>query len=143
MRISFHGAAHTVTGSQHLIEVNGSRLLLDCGLFQGRRADTYERNLNFQHDPRQVNAVVLSHAHIDHSGLIPKLVKDGFSGKIYCTPATRELTNVLLEDSAKIQEEDVKYVNKILIEKVFWFNSFYFFIPDLPSPWIYNDKYTK
>lgn len=71
MRISFHGAAHTVTGSQHLIEVNGSRLLLDCGLYQGRRADTYERNLNFKHDPRKVNAVILSHAHIDHAGICP------------------------------------------------------------------------
>jgi metallo-beta-lactamase family protein len=112
MRISFHGAAHTVTGSQHLIEVNGSRLLLDCGLFQGRRADTYERNLNFHHDPRKVDAVVLSHAHIDHAGNLPNLVKHGFDGPIYATRATKDLSNLMILDSGHIQESDAAYVNK-------------------------------
>ena len=77
MRINFHGAAHTVTGSQHLLEINGHRLLLDCGLYQGRRAETYARNLNFAYDPRNVDAVILSHAHIDHCGNLPNLVKNG------------------------------------------------------------------
>jgi metallo-beta-lactamase family protein len=112
MRISFHGAAHTVTGSQHLIEVNGKRLLLDCGLFQGRRADTYERNLNFHHDPRKVDAVVLSHAHIDHAGNLPNLAKQGFEGPIYATHATRDLSNLMILDSGHIQESDAEYVNK-------------------------------
>lgn len=112
MRISFHGAAHTVTGSQHLIEVNGARLLLDCGLFQGRRADTYERNLNFQHDPRKVSAVVLSHAHIDHSGNLPNLVRRGFERQIYATRATVDLSNLMLQDSGHIQESDAEFVNR-------------------------------
>jgi metallo-beta-lactamase family protein len=112
MRISFHGAAHTVTGSQHLIEVNGSRLLLDCGLFQGRRADTYERNLNFQHDPHKVDAVILSHAHIDHAGNLPNLAKKGFEGPIYATHATKDLANLMIQDSGHIQESDAEFVNK-------------------------------
>jgi metallo-beta-lactamase family protein len=112
MRISFHGAAHTVTGSQHLIEVNGSRLLLDCGLFQGRRSDTYERNLNFSHDPRKVDAVILSHAHIDHAGNLPNLVKNGFEGLIYATHATADLGSLMILDSAHIQESDAQFVNK-------------------------------
>lgn len=117
MRISFHGAAHTVTGSQHLIEVNGSRLLLDCGLFQGRRADTYERNLNFHHDPRKVDAVILSHAHIDHAGNLPNFVKRGFEGSIYTTRATAELASLMIRDSGRIQEADAKYVNKKRAER--------------------------
>lgn len=112
MRISFHGAAHTVTGSQHLIEVNGSRLLLDCGLYQGRRADTYERNLNFSYDPRKVDAVILSHAHIDHAGNLPNLVKQGFEGNIFATKATADLGSLMILDSAHIQESDAEYVNK-------------------------------
>ncbi len=112
MRISFHGAAHTVTGSQHLIEVNGSKLLLDCGLFQGKRADTYERNLNFHHDPHEVHAVVLSHAHIDHAGNLPNFAKKGFSGPIYATRATADLSNLMIRDSAHIQEADAEFVNK-------------------------------
>lgn len=112
MRISFHGAAHTVTGSQHLIEVNGLRLLLDCGLYQGRRADTYERNLNFSHDPRKVNAVILSHAHIDHAGNLPNLVKQGFEGPIFATRATVDLASLMIADSAHIQESDAEFVNK-------------------------------
>ncbi|MEW6029759.1 MAG: MBL fold metallo-hydrolase [Chloroflexota bacterium] len=112
MRIHFHGAARTVTGSQHLLEVNGARLLLECGLFQGRRADTYARNLHFPFDPRKVDAVILSHAHIDHSGNLPNLVKQGYEGPIYVTPATRQLSAVMLRDSGHIQESDVEFVNR-------------------------------
>lgn len=112
MRISFHGAAHTVTGSQHLIEVNGARLLLDCGLYQGRRSETYERNLNFKYDPRKVDAVILSHAHIDHAGNLPNLVKQGFEGIIFATRATVDLAGLMIMDSAHIQESDAAFVNK-------------------------------
>jgi len=112
MRISFHGAAHTVTGSQHLLEINGSRLLLDCGLYQGRRADTYQRNLNFKHDPRKVNAVILSHAHIDHAGNLPNLTKQGYEGNIFATHATADLASLMIRDSGRIQESDAEFVNK-------------------------------
>ncbi len=112
MRISFHGAAHTVTGSQHLIEVNGLRLLLDCGLYQGRRSETYERNLNFKYDPRNLDAVILSHAHIDHAGNLPNLVKQGFEGNIFATHATVDLASLMIMDSAHIQESDAEFVNK-------------------------------
>jgi metallo-beta-lactamase family protein len=113
MKIAFHGAARTVTGSKHLIHLkNGKKLLLDCGMFQGLGRDTDVMNREWGFNPPEVDYLVLSHAHIDHSGLIPKLVKDGFRGKIFCTPATRELTAVLLEDSAEIQEDDAKYTNR-------------------------------
>ncbi len=112
MRIKFHGAAHTVTGSQHLLEINGSKLLLDCGLYQGKRSETYERNLNFQFDPRSVDAVLLSHAHIDHAGNLPNLVKQGYEGKIYATRATAELGGLMIRDSGRIQESDAEFVNK-------------------------------
>ncbi len=112
MRINFHGAAHTVTGSQHLLEINGARLLLDCGLYQGRRADTYERNLNFKHDPRKVDAVILSHAHIDHAGNLPNLAKQGFEGSIYATRATADLASLMIRDSGRIQESDAEFVNR-------------------------------
>lgn len=112
MKIHFHGAAHTVTGSQHLIEINGHRLLLDCGLFQGRRAETYSRNLNFAHDPRAVDALILSHAHIDHCGNIPNLVKNGFEGPIFATRATADLATIMMMDSGHIQESDAQFVNK-------------------------------
>jgi metallo-beta-lactamase family protein len=112
MRIHFHGAAHTVTGSQHLLEVNGRRLLLDCGLYQGRRDETYSRNLNFAHDPRKVDAVILSHAHIDHAGNLPNLVKNGYSGPIYATRATVDLATIMMADSGRIQESDAEWVNK-------------------------------
>lgn len=112
MRLTFFGAAREVTGSMHLIEVNGRRILLDCGLFQGRRADTYERNLHFPFDPATVDAVVLSHAHIDHSGNLPNLCKQGFSGNIWCTSATRNLCTYMLMDSGHIHEQDVAYLNK-------------------------------
>ena len=112
MRISFHGAAHTVTGSQHLLEINGHRLLLDCGLYQGRRSETYSRNLNFAHDPTKVDAVILSHAHIDHAGNLPNLVKNGYSGPIYATRSTVDLATIMLADSGRIQESDAAWVNK-------------------------------
>jgi metallo-beta-lactamase family protein len=112
MRITFHGAAQTVTGSQHLLEINGHRLLLDCGLFQGKRSETYERNLKFAHDPRKLDAVLLSHAHIDHCGNLPNLVQDGFEGPIYATPATVDLATLMMADSGRIQESDAEFVNK-------------------------------
>jgi metallo-beta-lactamase family protein len=113
MKIAFHGAARTVTGSKHLLTLkNGKKYLLDCGMFQGMGKNTDALNRNWGFEPAEVNFLILSHAHIDHSGLIPKLVKDGFGGKIFCTPATKDLTQILLEDSAEIQEDDVKYTNK-------------------------------
>ena len=112
MQLTFHGAARTVTGSQHLLEVNGHRLLLECGLFQGRREEAYARNRNFPFDPTKIDAVILSHAHIDHSGNLPHLVKKGFHGPIYTTQATAHLANVMLLDSGHIHESDAEYVNK-------------------------------
>lgn len=112
MRINFHGAAQTVTGSQHLLEINGYRLLLDCGLYQGRRGETYIRNLNFAYDPQRVDAVILSHAHIDHAGNLPNLVKNGYDGPIYATRATVDLATIMLSDSGRIQESDAAFVNK-------------------------------
>jgi metallo-beta-lactamase family protein len=112
MRIHFDGAARTVTGSMHRLEVNGHNLLLDCGLFQGPRQETYERNRNFPFEPRAIDAVLLSHAHIDHSGNLPHLVKHGFAGPIYATPATAHLADLMLRDSGHIQEADAEYVNR-------------------------------
>lgn len=113
MQISFHGAARTVTGSKHLISLkNGKKLLLDCGMFQGMGRQTDELNSQFGFHPPEVNYLVLSHAHIDHSGLIPKLYKEGFRGPIYCTPATKDLCAILLMDSAEIQRADTKYINR-------------------------------
>jgi len=113
MKIAFHGAARCVTGSKHLITLkNGKKLLLDCGMFQGMGKETNALNRHFGFDPMEVGAMILSHAHIDHSGLIPRLTKEGYGGRIYCTPATEELTGILLEDSAGIQEADIKYENK-------------------------------
>jgi len=113
MKISFHGAARTVTGSKHLVNLeNGERFLLDCGLFQGMGRDTDGMNANFGFDASSVDYVILSHAHIDHTGLLPKLAKEGFKGNIYCTPATKALTEILLKDSAMIQRDDAKYGNK-------------------------------
>jgi len=111
MRLTFLGAARTVTGSMHLLEANGARLL-DCGLFQGRRKESYERNRTFPFDPASIDAVILSHAHIDHSGNIPNLVKQGFRGPIWCTPASRDLCAAMLRDSGHIHEQDVYYLNK-------------------------------
>lgn len=113
MKISFHGAARTVTGSKHLVQLdNNETFLLDCGLFQGMGRDTDSLNTKFGFDATKVDYVILSHAHIDHSGLLPKLVKEGFTGMIYCTPGTKALTEILLEDSAMIQRDDAKYGNK-------------------------------
>src|SRR3954469_16963090 len=113
MKIAFHGAARTVTGSKHLITLkNGKKILLDCGLFQGMGRETDALNEDFGFDASQVTYMILSHAHIDHTGLIPLLIKKGFKGTIFCTPATLDLTEILLLDSAKIQEDDVKYINK-------------------------------
>lgn len=113
MKISFHGAARTVTGSKHLVTFkNGKKILLDCGMFQGMGKDTDIMNRDFGFYPAEVDVLILSHAHIDHSGLIPKLVKDGFNGKIFCTHATADLCSLLLVDSARIQISDIKYSNK-------------------------------
>lgn len=112
MKIQFIGGARTVTGSQHLLTINGKRILLECGLFQGRRKDTYEKNKSFKFDPNEIDALILSHAHIDHSGNIPNLVKNGFNGPIYATSATVDLCNIMLKDSAHLQERDVEWLNK-------------------------------
>lgn len=113
MKIAFHGAARTVTGSKHLITLkNGKKILLDCGMFQGMGHETLELNSHFGFNPSEINYVILSHAHIDHSGLLPKLIKDGYNGKVYATPATKDLATVLMEDSAGIQESDIKFENK-------------------------------
>ena len=113
MKIAFHGAARCVTGSKHLLTLdNSTKILLDCGMFQGMGQQTDVLNRHWGFKPNEISYLDLSHAHVDHSGLIPKLVRDGFTGKIYCTPATRELAGVLLEDSAGIQEDEIKYSNK-------------------------------
>lgn len=113
MKIAFHGAAQTVTGSKHLITLkNGKKLLLDCGMYQGLGEQTDKLNRDFGFISSEVDAMILSHAHIDHSGLIPKLVKEGFERPIYCTPATKDLTHILLMDSAEIQESDARFMEK-------------------------------
>lgn len=112
LSVSFHGAARSTTGSRHLVNVDGARVLLDCGLYQGRRKNTYERNLNFGFDVAGVDAVILSHAHIDHSGNLPNLVKQGFDGPIHSTAATADLCGFLLRDSAYIQEKDARWLNR-------------------------------
>ena len=112
MKITFCGAAGTTTGSKHLIEVNGARLLLDCGLYQGRRAEALERNREFPFDPAKIDAVILSHAHIDHCGNLPHLCRRGFTGNIYATPATRDLCSIMLPDAAKIHENDIGWLNR-------------------------------
>jgi len=112
MKISFHGAAQTVTGSRHLITLNEKRLLLDCGLYQGRRKESKARNLNFPFEPHNIDAVILSHAHIDHSGNLPNLVKQGFDGPIYTTPPSKHLTDIMTRDSGHIQEHDAQFINK-------------------------------
>ena len=112
MKIRFYGAARTVTGSQHLIEVNGKRLLLECGIFQGRRSEFYERNCCFAFEPKDIDAVILSHAHIDHSGNLPNLVKQGYNNPIYTTAPTAELAGIMLRDSGHIYQENAEYFNK-------------------------------
>ncbi len=112
LRVTFHGAAGTVTGSMHQVDTPAQRLLLDCGLFQGHRAEAYHRNRHFPFAPQDIDALLLSHAHIDHCGNLPNLVKQGFRGKVYCTPATRDLLAAMLGDSARIQQEDADYLNR-------------------------------
>lgn len=112
LAVTFHGAAGTTTGSMHLVEANGLRILLDCGLYQGHRKEAFERNRHLPFDPATLDAVVLSHAHIDHSGNLPMLVKHGFKGRVICTPATADLCDIMLRDSAFIQAQDLKFVNK-------------------------------
>ena len=112
MKVHFLGAAKTVTGSMHLLEINQHRLLLECGLYQGRRKESFQRNRNFPFSPQKIDAVILSHAHIDHSGNLPNLVKQGYQGPIYTTHATAHLDNIMLMDSGYIHEKDAEYLNK-------------------------------
>src|SRR5689334_18011962 len=105
LSVTFWGAARTVTGSMHLVETAGKRFLLDCGLYQGKRSEARQRNTTFPFKASQIDAVVLSHAHLDHCGNLPNLVRQGFDGPLICTPATRDLIAIMLAGSAKIQEE--------------------------------------
>lgn len=111
-KLMFHGAVAEVTGSMHMIQLDDGWIALDCGLFHGRREEAEKKNREWPVPPDKIKAVVLSHAHIDPSGRLPRLVKDGFEGPIFCTPATRDLCAIMLANSAHIQEEDVYYVNK-------------------------------
>lgn len=113
MKITFCGAAGTTTGSQHLLHVNGQRILLDCGLYQGQRLEAHKVNCCFPYfEPSRIDTVVLSHAHIDHAGNLPNLCRKGFRGNIFATFATRDLCQIMLADSARIQESDVNWLNK-------------------------------
>lgn len=113
MKIGFHGAAGEVTGSRHLLEVEGVRILFDCGLFQGHRRESIAKNRDLPFDPKTVDAVLLSHAHVDHCGSLPVLAMKGFKGPIHCTQITAEITAIMLIDSAKLQENDAKFFNKV------------------------------
>jgi metallo-beta-lactamase family protein len=113
MHITFHGAARNVTGSKHIVQLNdGTSILLDCGMFQGLGEKTEDMNEHFGFNPRRLNYMILSHAHIDHCGLIPKMVAEGYEGPIFCTAPTMELARILLMDSARIQEQDAEYINR-------------------------------
>src|SRR5438105_15360739 len=112
MHLTFYGAAREVTGSMHLVECDGRTIALDCGMFQGRRKLTEVKNRSFPIDAAKLEAVVVSHAHIDHTGRLPLLVKNGFRGRIYATAGTRDLCAIMLADSAHIQEEDAKFLSK-------------------------------
>ncbi len=112
MHIQFQGAARTVTGSMHVLTVGGSTVLLDCGMYHGKRDESRERNARFPFDPSGISAVILSHAHIDHSGNLPTLVQQGFRGPVYCTGATKDLCEVMLRDSGFIQQKDAEFITK-------------------------------
>ncbi len=112
MDLQFLGAADSVTGSRHLVELGGSRILLDCGLFQGFKTLRERNRAPLGVPPESITAVVLSHAHLDHSGNLPTLIKRGFEGNIFCTPPTRDLCSVMLRDAALIQQQDARYINK-------------------------------
>ena len=112
MRIQFFGGARTTTGSNYLLEVNGKRILVECGLFQGQREESFARNRQIPYDPKSIDVAILSHAHIDHCGNFPTLCRAGFKGNIYCTFATRDLAAIMLEDSAHIQISDAEYISK-------------------------------
>ncbi|HEV2037013.1 MAG TPA: MBL fold metallo-hydrolase, partial [Candidatus Eremiobacteraceae bacterium] len=112
MKLICYGAAETVTGSMHLLEANGARILFDCGLYQGKRQESFERNRHIPFDAASIDVLILSHAHLDHVGNIPSLVKAGFGGHIFCTQATADVARAILLDSAKIQEHDTAYVNR-------------------------------
>ena len=112
MKITFYGAAQTTTGSMHLVEANGKKILLDCGLYQGRRKEAFEKNRNLPVDASSIDYVILSHAHIDHSGNLPQLVRQGFRGRVFARQSTVELCGVLLRDSCFLQKRDLEYVNK-------------------------------
>jgi metallo-beta-lactamase family protein len=113
VKLTFHGGVGEVTGSRHLLEAGGKRVLLDCGLFQGHRREAISKNRDLPFDPRALDGVLLSHAHIDHSGGLPILAKKGLRAPIFCTPATADLLGIMLMDSARLQEEDAKFFNKI------------------------------
>jgi len=112
MKLTFHGAAGEVTGSSHIVTINGKNILLDCGLFQGKRKEAFEKNRNFIVDPAKIDVMLLSHAHMDHSGNIPTLVRKGYRGKIYCTDATADLCKIMFQDCARIQVHDIEFINK-------------------------------
>ncbi|HOY14949.1 MAG TPA: MBL fold metallo-hydrolase, partial [Saprospiraceae bacterium] len=119
MQVQFCGAARYVTGSAHLITLdNGLKILLDCGLFQGSSSESWPKNNHWHFNPEEIDVLILSHAHIDHTGRVPQLVKDGFRGNIYCTHATRSLCAIMLMDSAFIQEREVEYWNKKNLNKI-------------------------
>ncbi|MGO9527124.1 MAG: MBL fold metallo-hydrolase, partial [Verrucomicrobiia bacterium] len=109
MKLTFYGATRTVTGSKYLLQANGKNILIECGMYQGRDADWKQRNSHLPFDASTVDAMLLSHAHIDHTGIIPVLGRSGYRGKIYCTDATVDLCRVMLMDSAHIQEQDAAY----------------------------------
>ncbi len=112
MELRFFGAVRTTTGSMHLLSVNGARVLLDCGLFQGKRKEAFERNRTLPFEAAHLDAVVLSHAHIDHSGNLPTLRRRGYRGPVFATPATVDLCDIMLRDSAHLQTRDLEFVNK-------------------------------
>ena len=112
MKITFYGAAQTTTGSMHLVEANGKRILLDCGLYQGHRKEAFEKNRNLPVDAKTIDYVILSHAHIDHSGNLPQLVRQGFRGRVFARQSTTDLCDIMLRDSCFLQKRDLEYVNK-------------------------------